>query len=195
MKDYVHIKTFEGVAFIPRRLIMKLSSQYCIGPGVNLPASFCFLFIFPVGAPSDVRVLRLSAGEWVKWKRSQHHGTSSHDLLQKQDIRQLLFIYWSLSAPSDPAGAQRLWLAGKKLLCYCARWHGQLSVCVLWLQQLSCFQAISSVISTLALLIVPLKLWRQTFIFPVSVFKSRLKTHFYHLALKLWILFLYIYIF
>lgn len=56
MKDYVHIKSFKRVAFIPRRPIIELSSQLRNVFGVDVLALFS--------------VLRLSAGEWIKWKRS-----------------------------------------------------------------------------------------------------------------------------
>lgn len=140
----------------------------------------------------SLSVLRLSAGEWIKWKRSEHGGTSFHDLLQKQDIHQLLVIDRSLSDPSAAVGAQCLRLAGKKLLCYCAHWHGQLSVCVLWLQQLSCFQAIFSIIATVALLIIPSKLQPLTLRVSISVFKSCEKWTFIP---WLWIIFHSIHIF
>lgn len=122
-------------------------------------------FVPAVSASLEVRVLYLTAGEGVKWKRSRYRGTSSHDLLQKRDIHRLLFISRSPSDPSDSAGVRCLWLTGKRLLCSCARWHGQLSVCVPRSQQLGCFWAISSILVTLPLLIIQLKLQRFIFLF------------------------------
>lgn len=167
MKDYVHIESFKRVAFIPRRPIIKLSWQLCSSFGVDLLALVGFVSLWVQSGMSES-----SAWEDIQWKPSGHYGSSFHGLLQKQDIHQLLFNYRRLPDPSAPVGARWLWLAGKKLLCCCARWHGQLSVCALWLQQLSCFQAISSISVTLAPLIIPSKLRRRTFTFLISVINS-----------------------